>query len=448
MATFFYRMPDGTLGSISSTMAVPDQAARGVTAFAAETTLPPELEGAELLTKAEYDAALAGIKASAEEAASELAEAEEAFNRRKSGGATRIVVAAATAPRHVRDGAAYICDGTDDQVQINAAINEAFLTGVMSVHLSAGTFHLGDSVRIPTGQGLTFSGEGWGTVLKNAPTTNRYAVVFDSSGETRATFRDLKIDGSSLDQSSGGGCVWAPGAVQCRFENIHFAGFWDTGLYLGPMSGGIFGHHNKVTNCLFDGSMHSPGAGTAIHMTSSDENWITDCDVEFCGGATGQAAAVYDQAGTNAIRGLNVVGGRPGIPAVRLKDCHRTRIQGSNFDGVGGDGVFVTGSGHIVSGNVFSAVGVGAPAGTVTGVHLEFAATRNIVSGNVLTTAEANGVSNSLIREDSDGGTGLNVITGNQLIEVGTAAFGLLTLGGNGSVARDNMGVADTIPIP
>jgi hypothetical protein len=445
VTTFYYRMPDGALGKMTASYAGP--AAAAARAMAEEAPLPPELEGAELLTAEEYGSAMAVKAAAAAEDAAATLEAELAANRRKYA-PTALVVVAASAPQYMRDVAAYVCDGTDDHVQINQAIAEAVSTGVRAVRLSSGTFHVADSVRIPAVQGFTLEGKGWQTVIKNAPASNRYAVVFDGTGDTRIVLRDLTIDGSSRDQTSGGGCVYAPGAVQCWFDHIHFAGFWDTGLYLGPVSGGGFGHNNRVTNCLFDDSMSSGGEGTAIRLASSDENWISDCDVEYCGGATGQASAIYDQAGTNFVQGLNVVNGRPGIPAVRLKDCHRTRLVGCNFDGVPGDNVFVTGSGHSITSSTFSGVGAHATPGTVSAVHLEFAATRNVISGNVFETDPLDGAANSLVREDGDGGTGQNLITSNQFIQKGAPAFGLLTLGGTGSVVAANMGVPDVPAAP
>lgn len=412
--------------------------------------IPGPPAGCTAITQAQYDAAIAAINAQRAVQEALTKTAEDLANRLRQNAPSRLV-AANDAPATVKQVAAYVCDGTDDQSQINAAIADAIADGALSVTLSTGTFHLGDVVSIPVVQGLSIRGSGWDTVLKVAPASNRYAVVFDGGGDTRVAIRDLTIDGSMLDQTTGGGCIFAPGAVQCLFDNIHFVAFFNYGLHLGPMTGGAFGHNNRVQNCLFDGSMGSPGLGTAIHTTSSDENWIVNCDVEYCGGVLGQASAFYDESGTNFVHNLNVVNGRNGVPAIRLKDCQSTRVTSCNFDGVGGTAVFVTGSGHVVANNTAFGIGIDTgtgtyTAGTGTGVYLEFAATNCVVNGNALASHTVNGAAHSLVREPGDGDAGKNLVTSNQLIVKGTTAFGPLDLHGVGTVAQLNMGVAGLLP--
>lgn len=412
--------------------------------------VPGPPAGCTSITLAEYNAAVAAIEASRATQQALTKTAEDRDNRLRQNAPTRLV-AAADAPATVKQVAAYVCDATDDQAQINQAITDAIADGALSVTLSTGTFHLGDVIAVPEVQGLSLRGSGWDTVLKVAPASNRYAISFSGLGDTRIAVRDLTIDGSMLDQTTGGGGIFAPGAVQCLFQNLHITAFYDFGIHLGPMTGGAFGHNNRIEDVLFDGSMGSPGAGTAIHTTSSDENWIVNCDVEYCGGALGQASAFYDESGTNFVNTLNVVNGRNGVAAVRLKDCHNTRITASNFDGVGGTCVFVTGTGHVIANNTAFGVGIDTgtgvyAAGVRTGIFLEFAAQNNVVNGNVLATHTVDGAAHSLIREPGDGDAGKNLVTSNQLIQKGTAAQPLLDLHGVGTVAQLNMGSAGILP--
>lgn len=404
------------------------------------TPAPGAPSGCTVITQAAYEAGIAAIEAQRVIDQAAVRAAEDMTNRLRAGMPER-VVAALGAPAYVRDTAAYVCDGTDDQVQINQAINDTVAAGGGTVLLSSGTFFLQDSVAVPVTKVLTIAGQGQGaTVLKNAPATNRYAVVFNGADDTRVTIRDLTVDGSMLDQTTGGGCIWAPGAVQCRFLNLHVTAFYEYGISMRPMTGGAFGHTNYVTNCLFDNSMDSPGSGTGLHFTSNDENFITSCDFEFLGGNGGLASGIYDQSGAQFVTACNFVGGRAGKSSVRVQNAHNTRIVSCNFDGVGGDGVFISGSGCVVDSSTFFGVGIiGAP-GLAAGVHLEFASTDNVISANVLATHTVNGAAHSLIREDGDGDAGGNLVTGNQLVQKGTAAFGLLAMNGVGSVIRDNVG--------
>lgn len=429
--TTYFSGPNGALSSVTLSDGEP---------------VPATPPGFTVITATQYNTQIAARNTARAAAEAAARQAEDRSNRLSQNAPHRLV-ASATAPEPVKRVAAYVCDGTDDHVQINQAITDAIADNALSITLSTGTFHLGDSVLVPTVQGLTIRGSGWDTRLKVGPASNRYAILFVGVDDTRINLQDMTIDGSMLDQSTGGGCVWAPGAVQCLFSNVHFTAFYDYGVHFGPMTNGAFGHNNRLVNCLFDGSMGSPGSGTAVHTTSSDENWLSNCDVEYCGGVLGTAAAFYDESGTNFVSKLNVVNGRNGVPAVRLKDCHNTKITSCNFDGVGGAAVHVTGTGHVISGCSFFGVGIDTgtgvyAAGTSTGVYLEFAAANNVVSGNVLATHTVNGAAHSLVREPGDGDAGRNLVTSNQLVQKGSSAFGLLDLHGAGTVAQLNMGVA------
>jgi hypothetical protein len=349
-------------------------------------------------------------------------------------------ITVAASDSRTKKGADYVCTGVDDHLVIQQAIDLVNAApGKGTVRLLDGTFNLGATLSVPPGAGLRIVGSGWGTVLKNAPASNIYAITFAGPGETRAHFADLTVDGNLTAQTAGGG-IWAPGAVECVFQNLHVTACYDTGLYLGPQADNAFGHNNHVSQCLFDNAMASPGAGRGIRTQSNDENFIVACDFQFLGGATAQAAGVYDQAGTQTILGCNFVGGGNSMPAVRVQDAAATKIMGCNFDGVGGDAVFLAASNCVVQGNIIFGVGVIGTAGAYTGIHLEYAATNNLVSGNSIASADANGAAHSLIREESVGDSGNNSIIGNVLITKGTMTVGPLDLNAPGTLVRANRG--------
>lgn len=360
------------------------------------------------------------------------------------------IVIAASNSRSTKD-ADYVCDGVADNVEIQAAINLVNAApGKGTVRLLDGTFNLAATLSIPPGVGLALVGSGWGTVLKNNNATNQYAITFAGPGETRARFSDLTVDGNLSGQTTGGGGIWAPGAVQCVFHRLHFTACRETGLFLGPQQDNAFGHNNHISQCLFDQAMTSAGAGRAIHLTSNDENFIIACDFEFLGGATGPAAGIYDQAGTQTIVGCNFVGGGHSMPAIRIQDCSATKVIACNFDGVGGDGVFVAATSCLIDANTIFGVGEIGTAGTYSGIHLEFAATNNTVSNNSISSSTTNGAARALIREDGDGDAGNNFIHGNTLITKGTIVNGALELNGTNSVVRANKGggVNGDLPAP
>lgn len=350
------------------------------------------------------------------------------------------IIVAASDSRSDR-GAHFVCNGSDDQNVIQQAIdlvNAAPGKGI--VRLLDGTFNISATISIPSGDGLQVVGSGWGTVLKLTSAANTNVMTF-TGVETRAVFRDFTIDGNLTNQTGASGGISAPGAVECVFQHLHFTACRSTALFLGPQASLAFGHNNYITQCLFDNAMASVGEGRAIHIQSNDENFIVACDFQFLGGSGGgSAAGIYDQAGTQTILGCNFVGGGNSLPSIRVQDASATKVISCNFDGVGGDGVFLAATNCIVKGNTFFGIGAIGTAGAYSGVHLEFAATGNNIIGNTFTSHTVNGAARSLIREESVGGSGNNSIQGNALITVGTLSVAALDLNAPGTIARDNLG--------
>jgi hypothetical protein len=359
------------------------------------------------------------------------------------------VIVAAADSRNA-SGADYVCTGTDDHLIIQQAIDLVdAATGKGTVRLLDGTFWLGATLNIPDGAGLELRGSGWGTILKLSPAVDDYAITF-SGLETRARFSHFTIDGNLTGQTTGpSGGIWAPGAVECVFQHIHFTACLSTGLFLGPQTGPVFGHNNQVLHCLFDNAMDSTGEGRGVFIQSNDENVILASDFQFLGGSgAAGAAGIYDQAGTQTVMGCNFVGGGNSLPAIRVQDASATKVTGCNFDGVGGDAVFLAATNCVIEGNTIFGVGAIGTAGTYSGIHLEFAATGNLISDNSISSHTVDGAARSLIREEAVGDSGDNLIVGNMLITNGTLTVGALDLNAPGTVARSNFGGgADGDPI-
>src|SRR5690606_27772695 len=332
---------------------------------------------------------------------------------------------------------------TDNTAAIQAAVQDAVNTR-SAVYVPSGVFLTGQ-VTLPAGQGYSILGAGWGSVLKLKGGADSYLLRM-TAADTRITVRDLTIDGNCLEQGTEGesGGIYGAGAVACRFDNVHFIACRDTALFLGGMTGGAFGHNNRVVGCLFDESMASTGPGIGIHMMSSDENQIIGCDFEFLGGSGGSifstAVCILDQAGTQFIDSCNFVGGATNnTKGVRLQDCSATKIIGCNFDGTGGDSIFIAGTGNSVIGcTIFSPGEVGRLTGQVAGIHLEYGTKDNLISGNSIASSSTNGRSGWLIREEAMGDAGPNYFTGNVLITKGTLAVTTAEILGAGTVYSNN----------
>ena len=337
---------------------------------------------------------------------------------------------------------------TDDTTALQAAVNAAS-AAQSTLYLPAGTYIVSAPLVLPVGDGLAIAGSGWGTSIKLKAAANCFIFRMQAA-DTRITLRDLTLDGNCTGQGTTGtsGGVDAAGAVACRFDNVHFIACRDDGIAFSGMTGGAFGHNNRVFGCLFDQSMTSTGPGRGISMVSSDENQIIGCDFEFLGGSGGTgyntAVAILDRAGTQFITACNFVGGATNnTKGVRIQDSASTKITGCNFDGTAGDSIFIAGESNSVVGNTIFSPGQVGTANTASGIHLEYAAARNLIQGNSLVSSPTNGQTRSLIREEAMGPAGNNQISGNVLTTKGTLGTALVELAAAGTVYTNNLGGAD-----
>jgi hypothetical protein len=338
-----------------------------------------------------------------------------------------------------------VFDGTaDDSAALQLAINAAQSTG-KPLLLPAGTAVIGTTLTVSSP--LTIRGCGrQASILQSKNGLNNYVITFNGGapgvGIVGAHLSDFRIAGNMANQTAGGG-ILANGAVHCSFERMHFTNCYDWGLKLGPITGGAFGHHNKVISCLFDNATTSNGFGGGAHMTSTDENWFIASDFEFLGGSSNPVGsapvALLDQAGLQHIVSCNFVGGAHNCIAIRVQNAKATRITSCTFDGTGGAGVFIAATKCVIADNMFTGPG---DQGTVaaSGIHLEFNTHNNVVVGNSLETSANANKCRSLIREESTGGSGQNLILGNSLVQNAAPTVALLESAGTGTIVRDNIG--------
>lgn len=212
------------------------------------------------------------------------------------------IVASATAPTDVRAAAQYLCDGTADQVQIQAAISDAQNEGGGIVMLSIGTFNLTAPIEIngtaneDDPQTLILQGCGeFSTIVKPATNVNGIAIsnwaqchlrdfgiVIHGSGsgivstavtttDTRSfwmsTFRNLRINGSYTPTNTG----WAMD-LEMPFRSV-----FDHIEIEGTRNGIHLVNDSEVQNagdCVFSRMFIEivGDDGVAIHIESIDGN--------------------------------------------------------------------------------------------------------------------------------------------------------------------------------
>lgn len=334
---------------------------------------------------------------------------------------------------------------TNDATAFQNAINAAVAAN-KPLFVQPGTIMIGAPLSIASPVSIFGSGRE-ATILKAANGLNDYVIKFTGgspgTGIVGAHFADFAIDGNSANQTAGG-AILANGSVQCSFERLHLFSVYNWGLLLGPITGGAFGHHNRIISCLFDNSMGSAGFGGGATTTSNDENWFIACDFEFLGGASNPVdtnpVMLYDQSGLQYITNCNFVSGGHNCIAVRIQNTKGTKVVGCIFDGVAGDGVYIAANRCIVANNVFTGIGDNGSA-VASGVHTQFGAVHNIIANNIFeSSVNANNL-RSHIREEQIGNSGPNLITGNTFTTLTFApTVAAVESAGNGTVIRNNLG--------
>lgn len=123
------------------------------------------------------------------------------------------IVAASNSTEESKDGADYVCDGTDDEVEIQAAIDvvSASVGGV--VQLSEGLFTVGASVIVKAN--VYLKGYGRATIIKMANGGTFPPIKPKSNSE----FSDLLIDGNAANAGVGlaiGLLIWDESNVKAH----------------------------------------------------------------------------------------------------------------------------------------------------------------------------------------------------------------------------------------
>ena len=332
-----------------------------------------------------------------------------------------VLVAATDAPTLIRNRADYLCDGTADDVQINAAIVAAGEDG--SVVLSAGTFTTANPITINNLDNFTLRGQGMSTTIQPAasgfPASRSIIEVGQGDGVTAAFIQHTTLESFFINAQSRGttvnGIKFGSYNGRIRFVVVHAASGWGTWL-TSPNSdanktdimllgcrwgycklGNLFGDTTvsedaHVIHCI---SMHAGKTGTTVVNADCPAIQWKGASLQMaqvhCYGNTGPA--FYAPGGqisrskiTNCKFEMNGTVGSAlngGIHAVSgLNECI---INGCGFRGTQGVQIFLGGGGKtVITGCVFTADN---NSGNVSDKAISMsAATNNVVVGNWLGT--------------------------------------------------------------
>jgi len=167
------------------------------------------------------------------------------------------VVAASDAPAHVKAQADYVCDGTADDVQIQAAIDALPADGGKVV-LSEGNF-LGGKVTLDNY--VTIEGQGEGTIYKLADATNDF--IFTASTKTGVKLLNFTVDGNKANQTTYSAGIYLSGCNRCLVD-----------LYVHDVYGSGVNFDNITINSEVRGTIADCTHNNIIIATLSAENIV------------------------------------------------------------------------------------------------------------------------------------------------------------------------------
>lgn len=219
----------------------------------------------------------------------------------------------------------YQCDGTADEVEINAALAALPAAGGRVI-LMEGTFTLADPIVIPASY-ITLEGQGWGSFIDgDGLATGEHGIVISS-------FSYVHIKNLRIQTEDGGGkvchCIFIEdGANEFVIDRV----------------------------CIFE----SDSDGIHIEGTAINKGWIQDCYIE---GADGNGIFEDMDAGNmtqnliikkNTIHSCGVDGIHFWNTGAADENCI---IEGNNIASCGGCGIYIwEGNYFIISGNVIDTV--------------------------------------------------------------------------------------------
>lgn len=237
----------------------------------------------------------------------------------------------------------YLCDGTADEEEINAAITALPSTGGEVVLLD-GSYNLTGAILIEK-QYVTLSGSGAGTKLVRAFDATELAHALVVADEYYITIKDLYFDGKSATYTASYNTNLRIGAsgyynmvqncfmMDCTGAGIDCSGYYANihGNYIANCKKGIetsFGDHLSIT-----GNVVRSATSYGIYLYGSENsvcsgNSIYDCNY-----------GINMQSNDNAaVTGNSIQGGTNGI---YLSSCEYCTISANNVHGASEYGVVV-----------------------------------------------------------------------------------------------------------
>jgi len=307
-----------------------------------------------------------------------------------------------------RSAADYLCDGTDDQVEIQQAIDALNnpATGTMpgAVYLLEGTYDISGAINLnntaPDDSGKSIIGAGKATVLKVKAGATGINVI-NVSVVDGVLISQLMIDGTGTTNSCG---VYFEQATRCKVDKV-----WIENITDGVML--VSSSYNTVSNSHFNNARVRTAQAAGFGF--SENNIISDNSFQ---GSSTSALVVLNSANNNIVSNNNVQNST--AAGIRMESGHNNIISQNNVQDNGEEGILLTGT--AVSFNNISDNNV--QGNSRAGIRLDNAPKDNIITANTIyDNGQALPYDGINISQDAD----RNIISFNSIIDSGGSGYGI-----------------------
>ncbi len=337
-----------------------------------------------------------------------------------------VVVAALGSSLQAKAQADFVCDGVNDHVEIQAALDALPATGG-EVRLLEGTFHIEAAINLDSNQ--TIRGCGRNTILVTATANVNFISAVGGAGteKTGIVVADLQIDGGAISDVG----IYFGYVDYSIIQNVYSRRNDDHGIIL----------ENSDFNTISGNTCqeNTGGSEDGIRLHESNNNTIIG---NTCQG-NGYGIRLRDSNSNNTVTGNTCIGNTDGIQLYGSSDntitgntCQgngavginltassdNNTVTGNTCNGNSSHGIPITDSdNNTISGNTFQ--------GNYNGIYLTTGSISNTISGNTCPGNTRRGIhlynscDNNLISENScqdNGWDGIylkncdgNTITGN-----------------------------------
>ena len=258
----------------------------------------------------------------------------------------------------------YLCDGTDDQSEINAAIQALSSTGGEVVILD-GTYNITAPIDMNKNN-VKLSGNGNATVLKRMwGSTLQEGVIEITGASGGCCVENLCVDGNRASYNSINNCgiYLSSGDNNNTITGNTFNNNSGNGIYLSGSN------NNTITGNTFNNSNNNSGNG--IYLSGSNNNTITGNTFNNSNNNIGESCGIYlSSSDNNTIIGNTCYNGGYGI-CMKFGSNNNT-ITGNTCYNNGYDGIYIIGDNNTITGNTCYNGGYGIGTGgsdnnTITG---------------------------------------------------------------------------------